>query len=108
MIGGNSKIVQDCLPFVVTDGVPGRSRGLNFVGLRRAGFKSGELELLKEAYRRLLRSGLSLEDALGDLEDLADPLVAQLIDFARNSSRGFCHEERKGRRAKRYGLRAEG
>src|SRR5260370_38543991 len=36
MIGGNSKIVQDCLPFIITDGMPGRARGLNLVGLRRA------------------------------------------------------------------------
>ena len=95
MIGGNSKIVQDCLPFVITDGVPGRAHGLNIVGLRRAGFKSSGLHNLKEAYRLLLRSGLSLEDALGRLEDLADPVVAHLIDFVRNSSRGFCHEEAK-------------
>ena len=92
MIGGNSKIVQDCLPFVVTDGVPGRAHGLNIVGLRRAGFKASELQNLKEAYRLLLRSGLSLENALGKLEDLGDPLVAHLIDFVRNSQRGFCHE----------------
>jgi UDP-N-acetylglucosamine acyltransferase len=99
MIGGNSKIVQDCLPFVITDGAPGRAHGLNILGLRRAGFKSQGLLLLKESYRRLLRSGLSLEDALGSLKDLNDPLVAHLIDFARNSSRGFCHEEAKERRA---------
>lgn len=95
MIGGNSKIVQDCLPFVITDGVPGRAHGLNIVGLRRAGFKSGGLQNLKEAYRVLLRSGLSLTDALASLESLGDPLVAHLIDFVRNSSRGFCHEENK-------------
>ena len=76
------------------------------IGLRRAGFKSTGLDLLKEAYRRLLRSGLSLEDALGSLEDLDDPLVAQLIDFARNSSRGFCHEEREGLRPKGKELEA--
>ena len=108
MIGGNSKIVQDCLPFIVTDGVPGRARGLNVVGLRRAGFKSPGLEILKEAYRRLLRSGLSLEDALGSVEDFDDPLVAQLIDFARNSSRGFCHEEHKERRANSKERRVRG
>jgi len=100
MIGGNSKIVQDCLPFLITDGVPGRARGLNIVGLRRAGFKSSELHTLKEAYRMLLRSGLSLEDALGRLEDLADPVIAHLIDFIRRSSRGFCHEEGKERGAR--------
>lgn len=100
MIGGNSKIVQDCLPFVVTDGAPGRAHGLNIVGLRRAGFKSGGLTKLKEAYRLLLRSGLSLDDALLKLDVLGDPLVAHLVDFVRNSSRGFCHEERKGQGAK--------
>ena len=94
MIGGNSKIVQDCLPYMITDGVPARAHGLNFVGLRRAGFKSGELKNLKAAYRSLLRSGLSLGDALANLEKLDDPLVAHLIDFVRESTRGFCHEER--------------
>lgn len=98
MIGGNSKIVQDCLPFVITDGIPGRARGLNTVGLRRAGLKFSELRKLKEAYRLLLRSGLSLHAALVRLENLDDALVTRLIDFVRNSSRGFCHEERAVRR----------
>jgi UDP-N-acetylglucosamine acyltransferase len=92
MIGGNSKIVQDCLPFVITDGMPGRARGLNVIGLRRAGFKSIEIRRLKDAYRVLLRSGLALEEALAQLTDFGDPLVDYLIDFARNSRRGFCHE----------------
>jgi UDP-N-acetylglucosamine acyltransferase len=38
MIGGKSKIVQDVLPFFITDGNPPRVRGVNSVGLRRAGF----------------------------------------------------------------------
>ncbi|HXG94433.1 MAG TPA: acyl-ACP--UDP-N-acetylglucosamine O-acyltransferase [Blastocatellia bacterium] len=92
MIGGNSKIVQDCLPFVITDGVPGRARGLNIVGLRRAGLKASEIQKLKEAYRILLRSGLALEGALSRLSELDDPLVNHLIDFVRRSERGFCHE----------------
>lgn len=92
MIGGNSKIVQDCLPFVVTDGAPGRAHGLNIVGLRRAGFKSKDIRTLKEAYRVLLRSGLPLEAALDRMADIGDPLVNELIDFVRSSTRGFCHE----------------
>jgi len=107
MIGGNSKVVQDCLPFVITDGMPGRARGLNIVGLRRAGFGSSGLRNLKEAYGLLLRSGLSLEGALQRLEDLGDPLVAHLIDFIRNSSRGFCHEDAKERRGKSKGQREQ-
>ncbi len=90
MIGGNSKIVQDCLPFVTTDGVPGRASGLNLVGLKRAGFKSSEIQNLKQAYRTLLRSGLSLEEALSGLESATDPLVSHMVNFARASKRGFC------------------
>lgn len=92
MIGGNAKIVQDCLPFVITDGAPGRAHGLNIVGLRRAGLKPHEIRILKDAYRLLLRSGLSLEESLVGLERVNDPLVTQLIDFVRSSKRGFCHE----------------
>ena len=94
MIGGNSKIVQDCLPFVVTDGVPGRARGLNLVGLRRSGFKSKEIQGLKEAYRLLLRSGLVLEAALTRMAEVDDSLVSHLIEFVRGSSRGFCREDK--------------
>lgn len=92
MIGGNSKIVQDCLPFITTDGVPGRASGLNVVGLKRAGYKSSEIQKLKEAYRLLLRSGLSLADALARLDEIDDALVVHLAGFARKSERGFCRE----------------
>lgn len=92
MIGGNSKIVQDCLPFVTTDGVPGRARGLNVVGLRRAGFKAGDLQRLKEAYRVLLRSGAPLAEALAQLAGMGNANVDELAEFAHHSKRGFCHE----------------
>jgi UDP-N-acetylglucosamine acyltransferase len=96
MIGGNSKIVQDCLPFVLTDGVPGRARGLNVVGLRRAGLAAGQVRALKEAFRVLLRSSLSLDTALERLGPLAgeEPLVAELVRFVRGSKRGFHRAER--------------
>jgi UDP-N-acetylglucosamine acyltransferase len=92
MIGGNSKIVQDCLPFVITDGMPGRACGLNIVGLKRAGYKSSDVQRLKEAYRILLRSGLALEQALSRMGDLGDALVDQVVEFARASKRGFSRE----------------
>ena len=99
MIGGNSKIVQDCLPFIVTDGVPGRACGLNMVGLRRAGLKSSEVQSLKKAYRILLRSGLPLDKALEQLAVIGSPLADELISFVRSSKRGFCREANKNRRS---------
>jgi len=92
MIGGNSKIVQDCLPFMITDGMPGRARGLNIVGLRRAGFRSTDIQTLKQAYRILLRSGLTLEKAIDELNMLGGPAVEHLISFVKVSKRGFCHQ----------------
>ena len=92
MVGGNSKVVQDCLPFVVTDGVPSRARGLNLVGLRRAGFDSVGIAALKDAYRILLRSGLLLEEALERMTNLGNPAVNEMVYFVRGSHRSFCHE----------------
>ena len=89
MIGGNSKIVQDCLPYVITDGVPAAARGLNVVGLRRAGVPASQVRLLKEAYRILLRSALPLETALERLTSIEEPLVDELVAFVRRSRRGF-------------------
>jgi UDP-N-acetylglucosamine acyltransferase len=92
MLGGNSKIVQDCLPFIITDGNPGRASGLNIIGLRRAGFASSDIKELKRAYRTLLRSGLLLEEAFLKLAEQNHPLTSYLRNFAQSSRRGFCHE----------------
>lgn len=90
MVGGNSKIVQDCLPFVITDGVPGVASGLNVVGLRRAGIGAAQVRALKEGYRLLLRSSLPLATALEKMAAVGDPLVDELAAFARTAKRGFC------------------
>jgi UDP-N-acetylglucosamine acyltransferase len=94
MIGGNSKVVQDCLPFVITDGHPARARGLNVVGLRRAGVAAAQLRALKEGYRQLLRAGLPLAEALEGMAAIGDPLVDEMADFVRGSKRGFAHAHR--------------
>ncbi|HXK11994.1 MAG TPA: acyl-ACP--UDP-N-acetylglucosamine O-acyltransferase [Vicinamibacteria bacterium] len=94
MVGGMAKVVQDCLPFVITDGHPARARGLNVVGLRRAGVTAAPARALKEACRLLLRSGLHLEPALESMAALADPLVDEMIAFVRASKRGFAHAHR--------------
>lgn len=91
MVGGNAKVIQDCLPFIVTDGVPARARAVNVVGLRRAGIGAPGVRALREAYRTLLRSGLPLATAVERLAADPDPLVRELAEFARSSTRGFSH-----------------
>lgn len=94
MVGGKSKIIQDVLPFFMTDGNPARVRGLNIVGLRRAEFSGEERRALKEAYKLLFRSGLALEDALREMTRMNDSNVEHLINFIRNSERGFTRARR--------------
>ena len=89
MIGGKSKIVQDVLPFFITDGNPSRLRGVNSVGLRRGGFSEEERRALKEAYKLLFRSTTPVQDALLALEQVDDENVAHLVRFIRSSKRGF-------------------
>jgi UDP-N-acetylglucosamine acyltransferase len=89
MIGGKSKIVQDVLPFFITDGNPARVRGVNSVGLRRAGFSEESRRALKEAYKRLFRSATPVQDVLQELAQAEDEHVAHLVSFIRGSKRGF-------------------
>lgn len=89
MIGGKSKIVQDVLPFFITDGNPSRLRGVNSVGLRRGGFSEEERRALKEAYKLLFRSTMPIQDALREVEQIDDENVAHLVRFIRSSKRGF-------------------
>ncbi len=89
MVGGKSKIVQDVLPFFITDGNPARVRGVNSVGLRRADFSEEARRALKDAYKLLFRSTMPIQDALSELEQVDDGNVAQLVRFIRSSKRGF-------------------
>ncbi len=93
MIGLSSQVVQDALPFCITDGNPGRARGLNIVGLRRNGFAKDEIAALKEAYR-MLYSRVPLEQALAAMKDLHSPVALEVASFIEGSKRGFAHPTR--------------
>lgn len=89
MLGGLARVTQDALPFVITEGSPARARGLNLVGLRRAGVSEADIRELKRAYRVLFLSKLRLEEALAQLSQAPSPLVAELTQFIRESKRGI-------------------
>ncbi len=106
MVGGKSKIVQDVLPFFTTDGNPPRVRGLNTVGLRRAGFSTESRRQLKRAYQLLFRSRTPLEESLRELAQTDDENVLHLVNFIRGSRRGFSRAERKARQEREETLLA--
>ncbi|HKN46638.1 MAG TPA: acyl-ACP--UDP-N-acetylglucosamine O-acyltransferase, partial [Candidatus Polarisedimenticolia bacterium] len=89
-IGGYSVITQDALPYVLTVGNRARSFGINVIGLERRKFSPEAIQALKQAYRILFRSRLTLARALGriDREFTDQPEVGRLSAFIRTSQRG--------------------
>lgn len=93
MIGGNTRVNLDLPPFFLYSGFNVEAKGLNMVGLKRAGFSPGQVGRLKRAYRILYRSGLKLEAALEKIETgCADENTMHLVRFIRESHRGICRE----------------
>ena len=94
MVGGMAKIRQDVPPFMLCD-MDGNSQkviGPNVVGLKRRGFTSESIAVLKEAFRFIYHSGLNRSQALERVENDVDQTdeVKELIAFYRNSTRGVC------------------
>ncbi|MBZ5593797.1 MAG: acyl-ACP--UDP-N-acetylglucosamine O-acyltransferase [Acidobacteriia bacterium] len=93
MIGGNTRVNSDVPPFFLYSGFNVEAKGLNLVGLKRAGLGPKQIAALKIAYRLLYRSGLKLEEALQRIEaEVAGPEAAHLVKFIRGSKRGICRE----------------
>ncbi|MBN1845291.1 MAG: acyl-ACP--UDP-N-acetylglucosamine O-acyltransferase [Sedimentisphaerales bacterium] len=95
--GGFSAVFHDLPPFVRAAGAyPCTVRGLNVVGLRRAGFTPEAIAKLMEAYRRLFRrpTGEPFSRAVEELagQDELDENVRHLVNFLRRS-----HQHRMGR-----------
>src|ERR1700754_1224766 len=53
MIGGNTRVNSDVPPFFLYSDFNIAAKGLNLVGLRRAGFTTDQISALKQAYRLL-------------------------------------------------------
>ena len=93
MIGGNTRVNSDVPPFFLYTGFNVEPKGLNVVGLKRAGYKASDVTVLKKAYQILYRSGLKLQDALARIEsEIPTPETLHLVNFIRRSERGICRE----------------
>jgi len=89
--GMGTYLAQDLPPYVTAAGNMARPFGINKEGLKRRGFSPEAIAGLKRAYKTLYRKGLSLEQALGELEAQAVACreVQPLLDFIARSKRGI-------------------
>jgi len=87
-IGLDSIVVKDVPPYVLASGNGAVPKGLNTEGLKRRGFTSEQLSAIKKAYREVYRKGLTVNEALENLDD-SEPTVKLFKDFIEKSSRGI-------------------
>jgi UDP-N-acetylglucosamine acyltransferase len=93
-ISHGAMITKDVPPYVMLVGNGGANLsvcGLNSEGLKRRGFTSDQIELLKKAYKIVYREGLRLVDAIEALKplELEDSSVTLFREFLENSTRGI-------------------
>ncbi len=92
IIGGCSKVVQDVPPYSICDGHPAKVRGLNIIGLKRAGFDVERRNNLKESFRILFSSGHPMSEAVDILkkEIIINDDINCMLEFIQESQRGVC------------------
>ena len=92
MVGSNSVIKQNVLPYSVTAADHNAEiYGANKVGLERKGYGPEAIEPLQNAFRMMTRSGLNTTQAITRIEEEIQPTpeIQELLGFIRNSQRGF-------------------
>ncbi len=92
MVKGLAAISQDVPPFVLASGT-NQVRGLNVVGMRRAGLSASTRQNVKDAFHQMFLAGLNLQEALSStINRTWEPEALKFIDFFRvASNRGVCH-----------------
>jgi UDP-N-acetylglucosamine acyltransferase len=99
-LGGAARIHHDVPPFVKVDGAD-EIRGLNKVGLARAGYGAEDIKALDSAYRKLFNRKRPLSVVMDELESSSpglNPYVRELIEFLRRRDLGKHGRYLEGRR----------
>ncbi|MCK5145845.1 acyl-ACP--UDP-N-acetylglucosamine O-acyltransferase [bacterium] len=101
-VGGFNKVVKDILPFCIADGSPSVIRAVNKVGLERNGFSAEKIAIIQDAYKIIIRSGLTLNEAIKklDIRYPDRPEVAAIIHFAQQSQAGLARPRRRSQQTK--------
>lgn len=90
-IGAMTRVRQDCLPYMITDGGDAKCYGPNKIGLERSGFSPEAIGRIRKIYKLLCRAGLNTTQALEAIERDIEPSDEKtlLLDFVRGSKRGI-------------------
>ncbi|MFA5007870.1 MAG: acyl-ACP--UDP-N-acetylglucosamine O-acyltransferase [Candidatus Omnitrophota bacterium] len=91
IIGGCSKVVQDVVPYSMSDGHPSVVCGLNLIGMKRANFSSETTRALRKAFKILFFDNHPLTKAkeLVKKELPSTKELEYLLSFISSSQRGI-------------------
>jgi len=90
-VGGLTRIIQDAPPFMILEGNPARVRGVNEIGLGRAGYDPAVIDELWEVYKTIYRTRKLNRSRLYDsVENNAQssPEALYLVEFLRRTQQG--------------------
>lgn len=91
LVGGASLILKDVAAYTMVSGNPAKAHGLNIEGMRRKGWSKDTINVLRQAYKLIFRSGLTTAQAIEQLQAELLPQedkVQLLIESLQHSRRG--------------------
>jgi UDP-N-acetylglucosamine acyltransferase len=96
LMRGLSGTSRDVPPYAIIDWQH-TVRGVNVIGLQRAGFDDQRIRAIKRAFRVLFRTRRNLSLAVQELESdgRANSDVSALLDFIKASTRGVCFGDQR-------------
>ncbi len=97
MLSGGSMVGVDIPPYCIGQGDRCILRGLNTIGMQRAGFTEDELNAVKKTYRLLFTTVGGLTEKVANIptELLEMPRVAAMVEFIKSSERGVASPAQK-------------
>jgi UDP-N-acetylglucosamine acyltransferase len=94
-IGMYTSLTQDVPPYVMVSGNPAGARGVNLEGLKRRGFTREQIDAVRNAYKLVYRSNLTLDEAKAALAQAkaetpdACAQIGAMLDFLGTITRGI-------------------
>jgi len=96
-VAAGAMVAQDIPPYCIAQGDRATLAGLNVVGLKRSGWTREQLQLVREAFKRIFQSDTTRADGLDYAERELAPKnkeVAEIVAFIRASKRGVASARR--------------
>lgn len=89
-VAANALVLKDVPAYVMASGQPAKPFGLNSEGLKRRGFERDTIMSIKRAYKEVYRKGLSVEQALENIDaQESSPQLSAFSESIKQSTRGI-------------------